>query len=389
MAAVAEDVTGLVGKKKHEKRRSKQNEKRRKRRKWNVHSLLESMDLQPTASTLRTELSDTLLRLAGKTAKDSSGIVHIDWASMPESLDMMYGGETARGKRRGKRKGDDKRQERKKRQCEAFAFAIAALHLPDGAIIVDFGCGSCGLTLPLAFHFPQYKFVGVDLKMGALELMGQRAQVAQLENVGVSCGTIEAYAGDFSLAISLHACGTASDAAIEQAVNRNMPYFVAPCCIGKVKFNMSMLPSLLLPTMVPKEGYVNRMSAAMPGIARCKDMTYPRSKWLSGHVQHVLEQQYGVVETDKVDHHKMYADLAASADYSCSFSSSSLAIDACTEDVISDRVFYESSSAIIGMDRNKWAAEVGGYEVHLCTMPGLLTSAKSDILIGWRKQEVL
>ena len=104
MAAVAEDVTGLVGKKKHEKRRSKQNEKRRKRRKWNVHSLLESMDLQPTASTLRTELSDTLLRLAGKTAKDSSGIVHIDWASMPESLDMMYGGETARGKRRGKRK---------------------------------------------------------------------------------------------------------------------------------------------------------------------------------------------------------------------------------------------------------------------------------------------
>eukprot|EP00945_MAST-04E_sp_MAST-4E-sp1_P000088 g88.t1 len=32
-----------------------------------------------------------------------------------------------------------------------------------------------------------------------------------------------------------------------------------------------------------------------------------------------------------------------------------------------------------------WAAEMGGYEVHLCTMPGLLTSAKSDMLIGWKK----
>lgn len=385
---MASSAAVVAGKQKRVRgRRSRQTERRRKRRKSTVHSLLVSMDVPANTSPLRADLNNTLLLLAGVTPKGSKGTIHIDWANMPESLDMMYGGKTASGARRGKRKGDDRRQERKKRQCEAFASAITALHLPKGAIIVDFGCGSCGLTLPLAYHFPQYQFVGVDLKTEALELMEQRARIARLENVGVSCGTIEAYTGVFSLVISLHACGAASDAAIEQAVNRSMPYFIAPCCIGKVKFNMSSSPSLLLPTTTPKEGYINRTSAAMSGSVRCKDMKYPRSKWLSRHLEYVLKQRGDTVDKTKNKNHchEMYADLAAGADFSVSFSTTSPGNDACTEEVISDRVFYESSSAIIGMDRNKWAAEMGGYEVHLCTMPGLLTSAKSDMLIGWKK----
>ena len=75
-----------------------------------------------------------------------------------------------------------KRLERKQRQCDAFAAAIAALNLPDQTLVVDFGCGSCGLTLPLAWAFPRLRFCGVDIKKAALELMAARATAAGLTN---------------------------------------------------------------------------------------------------------------------------------------------------------------------------------------------------------------
>ena len=59
------------------------------------------------------------------------------------------------------------------------------LGLPDGAVVVDFGSGSCGLTLPLAFAFPTLRFVAVDLKDEALGLMTSRAEEAGLRNVRV------------------------------------------------------------------------------------------------------------------------------------------------------------------------------------------------------------
>ena len=50
--------------------------------------------------------------------------------------------------------------------------------LPNGSNIVDFGCGSCGLTLPLAYTFPNFNFIGVDIKSEALILMNNRAKAA-------------------------------------------------------------------------------------------------------------------------------------------------------------------------------------------------------------------
>ena len=56
-----------------------------------------------------------------------------------------------------------------------------------------------------------------------------------------------------------------------------------------------------------------------------------------------------------------------------------------TDDTIfSDKDFYEAASALVGIDRNKWAFENAGYQVRLCTMPGLIASAKTDVLIGWK-----
>ncbi len=79
---------------------------------------------------------------------------------------MHYGDAENRKKRFGptKMKKNEAREQRKRQQCAAFAEAVEAFNLPDGSVVVDFGSGSCGLTLPLAFFLPRLQFVAVDLK---------------------------------------------------------------------------------------------------------------------------------------------------------------------------------------------------------------------------------
>lgn len=120
---------------------------------------------------------------------------------------------------------------------DAFARAVAAFNLPDGTLIADFGCGSCGLTLPLAWAFPRLQFVGIDIKQTAMELMDARAIEAAMTNVRTYTGSITSFDEPIGLAIALHACGQASDEAMVHAVKHKAPYLVAPCCIGKVKFS--------------------------------------------------------------------------------------------------------------------------------------------------------
>lgn len=55
----------------------------------------------------------------------------------------------------------------------------------DDLHIVDFGCGSGNLLLPLAAVFPGCVFTGVDMKPAALQLLQQRAAAAGLNNVQV------------------------------------------------------------------------------------------------------------------------------------------------------------------------------------------------------------
>lgn len=61
--------------------------------------------------------------------------------------------------------------------------------------IVEFGCGSGNLVLPLAHLFPCFAFTAVDMKRSAVQLLQQRIQQSQLSNVTVIEGTIEQYSG--------------------------------------------------------------------------------------------------------------------------------------------------------------------------------------------------
>jgi SAM-dependent methyltransferase len=102
--------------------------------------------------------------------------------------------------------------------------------------ILDAGCGSGNLILPLAARFPALNFVGLDCKPEAVTLLTRRALEAGLGNATARLCDIDAYPSHepCDAVLALHACGGATDAALRLAGSRGVPFALAPCCIGKL-----------------------------------------------------------------------------------------------------------------------------------------------------------
>ena len=139
---------------------------------------------------------------------------------------------------------------RKRVQVESFYVLLSQMLPPpvpekDGAsrsgkkTVVDFGCGSGNLALPLAALMPHVNFVGVDMNARSIEIMRGKAAAAGLDNVTCETARIEEYTGAYDVAVALHACGNATDMAMEHAVLNNAAYLMCPCCVGKLKFSLA------------------------------------------------------------------------------------------------------------------------------------------------------
>lgn len=70
-------------------------------------------------------------------------------------------------------------------QVETFAVLLTDLvaETEKRLLILDAGCGSGNLILPLAFLLPQHDFVGLDMKSKCLHLLDERARKAGLKNI--------------------------------------------------------------------------------------------------------------------------------------------------------------------------------------------------------------
>lgn len=111
--------------------------------------------------------------------------------------------------------------------------------LPDGPLrVVDFGSGKSYLTFALhhllaAVHGREVEIVGLDLKaevVAGCEALARRLGAAGLR---FEVGEIAGYAGleGADLVVSLHACDTATDAALDRAVRAEAAVILAvPCC---------------------------------------------------------------------------------------------------------------------------------------------------------------
>ena len=104
--------------------------------------------------------------------------------------------------------------------------------------VADFGCGKSYLTFAVHYFLTEIKHVpcqieGLDLKKDVIDFCNQTADKLGLKNLNFRVGNISDYTGeaDPDIVMTLHACDTATDFALQYAVGRNAKAILSvPCC---------------------------------------------------------------------------------------------------------------------------------------------------------------
>lgn len=113
-------------------------------------------------------------------------------------------------------------------------------HLPEDRPIriIDFGCGKSYLTFAL-YHYlhvlceREVIIHGLDLKQDVIQHCEALARKLDYEGLAFSVGDIAEYEGvtEVDMVVTLHACDTATDAALEKAVRWGAGVILSvPCC---------------------------------------------------------------------------------------------------------------------------------------------------------------
>jgi SAM-dependent methyltransferase len=127
---------------------------------------------------------------------------------------------------------------------------------PDGSLhVIDFGCGKSYLTFALHhllrnIHRREVEIVGLDLKAGVVRDCQRIAERLGCTGLRFEVGDIAGYApgGAVDLVVTLHACDTASDAALARAIGwQTRAILAAPCCQHEMAGLLStdVLPGIL------------------------------------------------------------------------------------------------------------------------------------------------
>jgi SAM-dependent methyltransferase len=103
--------------------------------------------------------------------------------------------------------------------------------------IIDFGCGKAYLTFAIYHYLKALKnldveIIGLDLKKDVIDFCNQKAVALGYLDLKFLVGDISEYKNDYAdLVVTLHACDTATDFALINAVNWNTRVILSvPCC---------------------------------------------------------------------------------------------------------------------------------------------------------------
>ena len=133
--------------------------------------------------------------------------------------------------------------------------------------IIDFGCGKSYLTFAMYYYLRELQHrniavTGLDLKADVIDHCNQLAEKLHYDNLHFEIGDISTYEGATAvdMVVSLHACDTATDYALEKAVKWGAEVIMAvPCC--QHELNRQMKCSALQPVL--KYGLLKERMAAL------------------------------------------------------------------------------------------------------------------------------